>query len=304
MRPVHALSILGLAAVWGGSYPLIKVGLRDLSPAALVLLRTVVASAVLGAIIAARGTEARAALRAALRHPWRIAVLGFSAIAFPFVLIGAGETAVDSGLAAVLVATVPLFIAAIAPFVDTAEKATRTRLIGMLIGLVGVAVVVGAESIHSTDEALGSLALLVASASYAAGSFVATRWFADVPPLVRSLCAIGGGGILVLPMAVATAPDEMPGAGPLLAVVVLALGGTALAFIALYALMDAVGPARVALNTYFVPVFALAYGAAFLDESMGVEALGGLALVLVGVAYASRKDPAAPVAAEDPTADA
>lgn len=290
MRPVHALSILGLAAVWGGSYPLIKVGLRDLSPAALVLLRTVVASAVLGAIIVARGPQTRAALRAAVRRPGRIAVLGFSAIAFPFVLIGAGETAVDSGLAAVLVATVPLFIAAMAPFVDPDERATRTRLTGMVIGLVGVAIVVGAESIHSTDEALGSLALLVASASYAAGSFVATRWFADVPPLVRSLCAIGGGGLLVLPLALATAPTEMPGAGPLLAVVVLALGGTALAFIALYALMDAIGPGRVALNTYFVPIFALAYGALLLDERIGVEALGGLALVLVGVAYASRQD--------------
>jgi len=289
MRPVHAFGILALAAVWGSSYLLIKIGLRDFSPAALVFARTALAATLLAATVAASGAASRDALRDVLRRPGRILALGFTAIALPFFLIGAGETAVDSGLAAVLVATVPLFIAALAPAVDPTERVDRRQLGGMLVGLAGVGLVVGAESVGSVDEALGALALLVASLSYAVGSFVATLWFGEVPPLVRSLCAIGGGAVLVVPLAVVTAPAEMPSLGPVLAVAGLAVGGTTLAFILLYMLMDHIGPGRVALNTYLVPVFALAYGSAFLGERFGAGAFAGLALVLAGVAFAGRR---------------
>ncbi len=291
MRPVHVLGVVALAAVWGSSYLLIKIGLRDFSPAMLVFVRTAVASAVLLTIIACRGPQLRTALRDVLRRPARVFGLAALAIALPFVLIGAAETAVPSGLAAVLVAAVPLFIAAMAPFVADSERTTRTRLAGMLVGLVGVGLVVGAESVGSAKEALAALALLAASGSYAAGSFAATVWFADVPPLVKSVTAIGGGCVLTFPAAVVTAPSQLPSPGPVLAVLALAVFGTALAFILLYALMDVIGPGRAALNTYLVPVFALGYGSALLDERIGAGAIAGLLLVLAGVAIAGRRDP-------------
>ncbi len=294
MRPLHALGVVALAAVWGSSYLLIKIGLRGFSPAMLVFTRTGVASLVLLALIAARGPVLRAALRDALRRPWRLAGLAFLAITLPFLLIGAAETTVPSGLAAVLVAAVPLFIAGMAPFVDASERVTRGRLTGMLVGLVGVALVVGAESVGSVEQSLAALALLGASASYAGGSFAATRWFGDVTPLVRSLCAVGGGCLLTLPIAAATTPDTAPGWGPAAAVLALAVFGTALAFILLYWLMDAVGAGRTALNTYLVPVFALGYGSAFLDERIAAGAYAGFVLVLVGVALAGRRDRPAP----------
>lgn len=293
MRPLHAVGILALAAVWGSSYLLIKIGLRDFSPGALVFFRALVAGAFLGAMVAASGPGMRAALRDVVSRPGRFFALGCTQVALPFLLIGAGETQVESGLAAVLAATVPLCIAAIAPFVDETERVTRRRLQGMLVGLVGVAVVVGAESVGSPEEALGALAILAASMSYAVGSFVATRLFTDVPPLVKSFCAVAGGGLLITPLALATLPDETPGAGPVLAVVGLAIGGTALAFILLYALMDRIGPGMVSLNTYLIPVFALLYGAMFLDERLGLGAFAGLVLVLAGVAMAGRRDRAA-----------
>jgi drug/metabolite transporter (DMT)-like permease len=290
MRPLHVAGILTLAAVWGSSYLFIKIGLRDFSPGSLVFLRAAVAAALLGAIVAASGPGSRAALRSMSARPGRFFLLGLTQVALPFLLISAGETEVDSGLTAVLGATVPLCIAAVAPFADPTERATRRRLTGMVIGLVGVGVVVGAESVGSLGEAVGSLAILGASMSYAIGSFVATRLFIGVPPMVKSFCAVAGGGILIAPLALLTLPDETPSAGPVLAVLALAVGGTALAFILLYALMDRIGPGRVALNTYLIPVFALAYGAAFLDERLGPPAFGGLVLVLVGVAIAGRDD--------------
>lgn len=256
-----------------------------------MFVRTLVASAVLLALIALHGPAMRASLRDTLRRPGRLLGLAVFAIALPFMLITAAETEVPSGLAAVLVAAVPLFIAALAPFVDVRERATRGRLGGMVVGLVGVAVVVGAESVGSTREALAALALLGASASYAAGTFAATVWFADVPPLVKSLCAVGGGCVVVLPAAALTAPSSAPGLGAVAAVVGLAVVGTALAFVLLYVLMDIVGGARVALNTYLVPVFALGYGGVFLDERIGAAGVAGLVLVLAGVAVAGRRSP-------------
>jgi len=297
MAPRHAGLLAALAAVWGGSYLLIKYALDGFEPAVIVWIRCVLAGVVLYAVMRLRngGAEVRAA-RAELRaRPGRAVLLGTLAIALPFNLITFGELEVPSGLTAVLIAPASLFVAAFAPFIDVTEKVRRSALGGMFLGLAGVALLVGVESVHSLGEFLGSLAMLGAAACYALSSFVVKR-YKGLTSVTTSSIAILVASVLTLPAAIATAPSELPGLRALLAVLALGVVGTALAFVIFYKLIAETGAGRAALVSYLAPGIALFYGALLLDEPITAASIGGLALILGGVALASRK----PKEAKDP----
>jgi drug/metabolite transporter (DMT)-like permease len=286
----HAGLLAALAAVWGGSYLLIKYALEDFEPGVIVWLRCVLAGAVLYAVMRLRngGAEARAA-RAELRaRPWRAVLLGTLAIALPVNLITFGELEVPSGLTAVLIAPASLFVAAFAPFVDPTEKVGSSALGGMFMGLAGVALLVGLESVHSLGEFLGSLAMLGAAACYGLSSFVVKR-YNGLTSATTSFVSIAVGSVLTLPVAIATAPSALPGLRALLAVTALGVVGTALAFVIFYKLIAETGAGRASLVSYLAPGIALLYGALLLDERITAASIGGLALILGGVALASRK---------------
>src|SRR3954470_6059779 len=178
MAPRHIGLLAALSAVWGGSYLLIKYGLEDLEPAVIVWVRLGLAAIVLYSVMCLRGggAEARAA-RAELRgRPWRALLLGTVAIALPFNLITFGELEVPSGLTAVLIAPASLFVAAFAPFLDASEKARPSALGGMLLGLGGVALLVGVESVQSVGEFLGSVGVLGAGGGFALPGFAVTGY--------------------------------------------------------------------------------------------------------------------------------
>src|SRR4051795_3598516 len=289
MAPRHAGLLAALAAVWGGSYLLIKYALEGFEPAVIVWVRLVLAAIVLFAVMRARngGAEARAAASEVRARPGRAVLLGALAIALPFNLITFGELEVPSGLTAVLIAPASLFVAAFAPFLDASEKARPSALGGMLLGLAGVALLVGVESVHSVGAFLGSLAMLGAAACYALSSFVVKR-YGSLTSVATSFISIAVASVLCLPAAVATAPSEVPGLRAVLAVLVLGVIGTALAFVIFYKLIAETGAARASLVSYLAPGIALLYGAALLDESITAASIGGLALILGGVALASR----------------
>ncbi len=290
MAPRHVGLLAALAAVWGGSYLLIKYALEDFEPAVIVWVRCVLAAVVLYAVMRLRGggTEARAATAELRARPGRAVLLGVLAIALPFNLITFGELEVPSGLTAVLIAPASLFVAAFAPFVDVSEKVRSSALGGMFMGLAGVALLVGVESVQSLGEFLGALAMLGAAASYALSSFLVKR-YQGLTSVTTSFVSIAVGSVLTLPAAIATAPSELPGLRALLSVVALGVVGTALAFVIFYKLIAETGAGRASLVSYLAPGIALFYGALLLDEPITAASIGGLALILGGVALAARR---------------
>jgi drug/metabolite transporter (DMT)-like permease len=295
----HAGLLAALAGIWGASYLLIKYALEDFSPAEIVFLRTALAAIVLIAVVRWQGGGAWTALRGTSRRPWLALLLGVTAVAAPFLLITYGEKAVPSGLTAVLIAPASLFVAAFAPFLDRSEAIDRSQAGGLIVGLVGVALLVGIETVHSLSEFLGALAILGASAFYALSSFVVKGPFKGVPAITASAISCAIGALLTLPVAVITAHGDAPGLRAILSVVGLGVVGTALAFVIFYRLIAEIGAGRASLVSYLAPGVALFYGAALLDEHVGWAAIVGLVLILAGVFSAGRRSPAPPEPALD-----
>src|SRR5262245_23476161 len=287
MSSRHATLLAALAAVWGGSYLLIKYALDGFSAAMIVSLRGLIASAVLFVVLRQQGL-ASATLRDLRERPKWALILAITAVAAPFLLITSGEHVVPSGLTAVLISPASLFIALLAPFILPSERIDRRQAAGMLLGLAGVALVVGVESVHTLDEFLGALAMIGAAFFYGLSSLVVKGRYGQLAAVQTSWISVTIAGLLILPVGIATTPGHTPTLGSTVALVVLGVLGTALAFVIYYELINGVGAARAALVSYLAPGVALFYGAVFRDEAITAAAVAGLVLILGGVAIASR----------------
>lgn len=270
--------LIVLGAIWGASYLLIKIGIRDLSPWMVAWARIALAALVL-VPVAARARALRPAREAGLA--W-LFLLGAIQVAGPFVLISAAEEEIASGLAGILVAGAPLFTALLAIGLDHDERSQGLRLVGILLGLLGVAVLLGVDIGGSGAELLGAAAVLLAALGYAVGGFMVKGRLATVPPIGVAAWVMVTSTLMLLPLAVLTAPSALPGAGPVAAVTALGVVGTGIAFAIFYDLMSSVGPARTFIVTYLAPGFAVVYGAVLLDEQVTAATIAGLALILAG----------------------
>ena len=278
----HWVNLLVLGAIWGASFMLIEIGLRDLEPATLMLGRVAVATVALGLYVPF-ALPVGAALRELRGRAGTLFVLGLLNSALPFVLIAWGQQYVDSGLAAILNSSAPLFTALLAWAFVRSERATGLQLAGILVGFVGVVVLVGAGPSGGVRAVAGSLAVVAAAFCYACGALYAARRLAGVSPLVLSLGAMAGATAALALPGLAQAPERL-GWEAALAVAGLGVGGTALGYILYFALVLDAGPSRAILVTYLVPALALLYGVTLLDEELTAAAVVGLALVLAGVA--------------------
>ena len=212
MSPRHVGLLAALAAIWGGSYLLIKYALEDLSAPMIVFARCLVASLVL--LVALRATTGAAGPREAVRdlreRPRTALLLGTLAVAAPFMLITLGELEVPSGLTAVLISPASIFVAMLAPFLDATERADRRQAVGMVIGLAGVALVVGVESVQTLWQFLGALAMIGAAVFYALSGFVVKGSYKALSAMQTSWISITVATVLTFPAAVATAPARPP----------------------------------------------------------------------------------------------
>jgi drug/metabolite transporter (DMT)-like permease len=300
MAPRNVALLAALSAIWGASYLLIKYALEDFEAPVIVWARTALAALV---VLAALGGAAGPAVAHFRRAPGWSVVLALVSVALPFMLITLGEHTVPSGLTAVLISPASLFVALFATVLDRSERVDRVQGAGMLMGVAGVALVVGLESVSTTGELLGALAMIGAAACYGISGFVVKAHFGGLSAMQTSLISITGASVLTLPPAVATWPDRVPGVRATLAVVALGALGTAAAFVIYYKLMREVGAARASLVSYLSPGIALFYGALLLDERITPLAIAGCALILAGVAVAARPrrqppGPAEPVTGE------
>ena len=274
----HLTMLLALAAIWGSSFMLIEIALRDLDPATLILLRLGSAALALAVYVPLAGLSF-APLRP---YFWPLAFMGLFNTALPFYLISWGQQYIDSGLAAILNASAPLFTALLAVAVDQAQRVTGMRLAGVILGFGGIVALVGFEPEGGDRAVLGSLAVVAGAACYAIGALYAGRRFAGMSPLLVSVGTLLWATALTLPPGIATASSI--GWETLLAVLFLGVAATAVGYLLYFGLIAGAGASRAILVTYLVPSMALVYGAVFLDEKVSALALVGLALVLTGVA--------------------
>jgi len=265
------------SVIWGIPYLFIKIAVDELSPSVVAWSRLALAAAVLLPVAWKLG-----ALRG-LRERWRILTV-FAAVemAVPWPLLGFGEVHISSSLAAILVATVPLFVALLATRFDHSERPTLTRFVGMLIGLAGVVALVGIDIGGKRDELLGALAILVVAFLYAIGPMIVKRRLSDVDPLGPVAASLGIAALLVTPLALASLPDSTPSADTFASIAVLGLVCSALGFLVFFRLIAEIGPGRATVITYINPVVALALGVVVLDESVTTGVVVGLLLILAG----------------------
>jgi len=291
-----------LAAFWGASYMFIKVANRAFEPATMMMLRLLVAALIIVTVLAVqRGWTTTVAEMRALG--WEGFALGVANGAIPFTLIAWGEKYIDSGVAAIANATMPIFVVLLAIRFKPSETVRGLRLVGFLVGLVGVGVLAGVNPEGGWWGAAGTLAVVVASVSYAVGALWGQRLIARTSGLVLSGASMIGGLLVLLPFGLAQLPSGVPGWKETGSVLALAVIGTALAQIILYRVLRSDGAARVSLVTYLLPMTALIYGVLLLGEPLTWEELAGMALILGGVALGSgavRLQRREPVAAPTP----
>ena len=286
MSRSYAIYIGLLAAFWGASYMFIKVAGREFEPAAMMTLRLLLASSVILVVLALQrgwrttGTEMRAL-------GWEGFALGVANGAIPFTLIAWGERHIDSGVAAIANASMPIFVVLLAIRFKPSETVRGLRLVGFLVGLVGVGVLAGVHPEGGWWGVAGTLAVVVASVSYAVGSLWGQRLIHRTSGLVLSATSMLGGLLVLLPLGLWQLPAELPGWKEIGSVIALAVIGTALAQIILYRVLRSDGAARVSLVTYLLPVTALIYGVLLLGEPLTWEELAGMTLILGGVALGS-----------------
>ncbi len=292
------LLFAAMCVIWGIPYLLIKVAVEDLSPSMLVLARCAIAALLLLPIAAAR-RELRPLL------PYWAPLLAFSVIeiAVPWVLLGAAEQRITSSLAGLLLAAVPLVGTLIALASRSSERLGRQGWLGLFVGLVGVASIVGVNLEGAGVVPLVEMA--VVAVCYAVGPFILRRWLADLPALGVIAASLGVAAVAYIPIAAFSVPEELPSASATASVVALAVVCTAIAFLLFFALIAEIGPVRATVITYVNPAVAAVLGVAILDEHFIFGMAVGFVLVLAGSVLATRPGgEAVPSAAPlDPAAD-
>jgi drug/metabolite transporter (DMT)-like permease len=269
------LLFIALGVIWGIPYLLIKVAVRDLSPASLVFLRTAIGAALLLPVVVRRGNA-----RALLAH-WRPIVL-FTVVelAIPWLLLSDAERHVTSSLAGLFMASVPLVGAVLARVTGRHEPLGARRVAGLFVGLGGVVALLGLDL--GSGDARAIVELSIVALGYAIGPMIVARRLADLPTLdvvaaALTLCAVG-----YIPFGVAGLPPLFPGWGTVGAVVVLGVACTALAFLLFFELIAEVGPIRATVVTYVNPAVAIAAGVAILGEPFTAGTAVGFVLILAG----------------------
>jgi drug/metabolite transporter (DMT)-like permease len=264
----------------------IKVAVEDLEPAAMMALRLLVAAAILVPVLVWRiGLVQAVAQLGAAR--WDSLFLGVVNSALPFTLIAWGEQHIDSGVAAIANATVPIFNVLLTLRLVPSERVTGGRAAGVLVGLAGVVVLAGLDPSGGWWAVAGTLAVVVASLAYAIGGIYGQKRVARTAAPVLATGSTLAGGLVLLPLALLQRPDAAPDVEALGSVLALAVLGTAIAQLVLFRMLHLHGAARVSLVTYLLPPAALFYGALLLGEPVTGQMVAGLGLILTGVALGS-----------------
>jgi len=271
-----------MAVIWGIPYLLIKIAIGELTPASLVMLRTAIGAALLLPVAAARGWLAP------LVPYWRwVLVYTVVEVSLPWFLLADGERRLSSSLTGLMIAAVPLIAAVLQLLTRGDDRLDRRRVLGLLVGMFGVAVLVG---LNVSFKDLGAVAELgLVAVGYATGPIIIARRLPSLPAVGVVAASLVLTALFYAPLALPQLPKALPSGKVLLAVLILAVVCTALAFLIFFALIGEVGPVRATVITYFNPAVALLLGVAVLREPFTLGAVVGFALILAGSVLATRR---------------
>ena len=271
-----------MAVIWGIPYLLIKIVVGELTPASLVLVRTAIGAALLLPVAAARGWLAP------LFPYWRW-VLAYTMVevSLPWFLLSDAERRLSSSLTGLIIAAVPLIGAVLQQLTRGDDRLGRRRATGLLVGLTGVAILLG---LNVTFRDLGAVAEVgLVAFGYAAGPIIIARRLPHLPAVGVVAASLALTALVYAPLALPQLPRSWPSARVLVALLILGVVCTALAFLLFFALIGEVGPVRATVITYFNPAVALLLGVALLHEPFTVGAVVGFSLILLGSVLATRR---------------
>ena len=277
------VAFAALGVIWGVPYFFIKVAVQELSPFVIAWGRVTLAAAILLPVAWHRG-----ALRSAGAHLG--AILAFAIVEFvvPFSAIGVGERWIDSSTTGILIASVPLTVTLISRYFGVHEPLETWRLVGLVVGLLGVVALLGLGTVSWPLGWAGVGCMLLATVGYAVGPLIIQKYLKGLDslgPIALSLCA---SSVLLLIPAALTLPATRPSAFALTSVVILGALCTAVAMLFLFYLVSHAGPARATVITYINPIVATLLGVVLLHEHLGVGGVMALALILLGSWLATR----------------
>ena len=277
------ISLLVLAVLWGSAFLLTEIVLTALPPAVLVASRILIAAVLVYGYLRLTGNS----LPAFGRKWWPIVVLAVFGNALPFHLVAWSQQYINSSLAGVLMAVMPLFVLTLAHFFVPGARLTPFRAAGFVLGFAGVVVIIGPDFLRGFEGNLalwGALAALGAALSYSISAIYARRLGAG-DPVRRSAGTLIVAGVISLPAAAVDWPAvTTPGIGAIVALIILGLLTTGLATLLYFRLVQGPGPTFISLVNYLVPAWAVVAGAVFLDEALSPAMIGGLMLILFGIA--------------------
>jgi drug/metabolite transporter (DMT)-like permease len=282
-----------MSVIWGVPYLFVKIAVAEVSPAALAGSRTLIAALILLPLAARSG-----ALRPALRQ-WRwVLAFGVIEMAIPWVLIGHAEQRVSSGFAGLMIATVPIVGTGLSWLSGDRHALARVRVLGLATGVLGVAALVGLDSLSGQVDALSVVELLLVAIGYAVAPAIADRRLSEVPSMGVIALSLTIVALLYLPFTVAGYGAGLPSGSVVASVLVLAILCTAIAFVLFFELIKVAGPVRATVITFVNPAVAILLGVVVLSEPLTIGTLVGFPLVLLGSYWATR----APVTREPQTA--
>jgi drug/metabolite transporter (DMT)-like permease len=282
MGPVEWGLLLLLSLLWGGSFFFSKIAVGELPPLTVVLCRVVLAALTLNLIVLLAGRR----LPADARTWGALVVMGLLNNAVPFSLIFWGQTQIASGLASILNATTPLFTVLVAHVATSDEKLTPRRLLGVITGVAGVAIMIGPGAFAAGGATLAKLAVLGAALSYAFAAIWGRR-FRGLPPTVTAAGQLTSSALVMTPVALLIDQPwtlSVPSTRVILAVVALAIVSTAAGYLLYFAVLARAGATNVSLVTLLIPPSAMLLGAVFLTEQLELRDLLGLAFIAAGLA--------------------
>ena len=285
MTPRGWFLLVSLGIIWGIPYLFIKIAVETFSPGTLVFLRVALAAIILLPIVLARGQWR------SLRGHWRW-VIAFALVemAFTWTALNWAEERITSSLAALLIALVPLVTALLARFVGLDDRLTGSRVVGLVIGFVGVGILVGFDLTGGDLPVLAAMAIVVLG--YALGPILVDRKLGELPSLAVIAAAMLVNTIIFAPIAALTWPSEPIPLRAWISVLILGAICSALAFIVFFRLIAEVGPSRTTLITYINPVVAVILGIVVLSEPLTLGMVAALPLILLGSWLATRRAPA------------
>ncbi len=281
MGAAEWMMMLALSLLWGGTFFFVEIALTELGPFTLVLGRVFLGALTLWAVVLVSGAK----LPRTLVDLRDLAVMGLLNNAIPFTLIFWGQLWITGGLASVLNATTPIFAVIVAHLLTRDERATPARTVGVVLGIAGVAVLVGPDAFSGLDGTLiGQIAVLGAAISYAFAGVFGRRMKRFAAP-VAAAGMLTMSSLIMLPVALVMegVPTALPGPGVIAVWLALGIACTGLAYILYFRILATAGATNLLLVTIMIPPSAMALGVIFLGEVFTLPMLAGFGLIFLGL---------------------